>query len=250
MNSPQTCDDASWVAEIDRRIEEWQLKHSERYLGELENLPMWVENLAREIAKQNFPALRGKRGEFNAEILGLFLGQQCAKVYSWATYGEQLLDAQPNLTPERLAALEKMLKSIDLKNIDTTQIPILARQAIDIVQNPEQIAEFVEICHSAFRAALDQESYAQAVEFFVGFAEGLRNWQGVGGAYTDATPIYQTLYFNWRDVEKLGSVPELRAFLISRGLTEQQLGSDPKRLQKICERLCLKFRARGRPRKK
>jgi hypothetical protein len=54
------------------------------------------------------------------------------------------------------------------------------------------------------------------------------------------------MFWAWPQIERLGSVTELRKFLLTQHLSEQQLG-DKKRLEKLCHRIGLKFRKRGRP---
>jgi hypothetical protein len=110
---------------------------------------------------------------------------------------------------------------------------------------------FEEVLHRAFKEALEQECYEEAVSFFQGFAKGISKpglRSGTAALSTTATVIYQKLYFHWREVEQLQSVPELRTFLIRNGLSEPVLG-EPERLEKLCERMGLSFRKRGRPRK-
>jgi hypothetical protein len=245
MNSGDTEIGPEWVQAIVMQLDRWESEYtSKSYLTELDNLPNWVDNVVREIARQQFPALRGKTGKFGPDILGRLLGQQCAKLYS---FGDEFSKIEAKLTPELRAHFEKVLHEIDKAEVPVSP---LVKHVTEFCQNPEQIEIFAQICHSAFRSALEQESYIQAVEFFVGFAEGLKNWKDIRGAFTDATPIYQILYLRWPDVEQLGSVSELRTFLRSHCLTQDQIGHDPKRLQKICERIGLKFRSRGRPRTK
>ena len=85
--------------------------------------------------------------------------------------------------------------------------------------------------------------------FFEGFAKGIATpgFNGRGAARaTTASLIYGKLYFHWPEIEQLESVSHLYRFLVRNGVTEQVLG-DRKRLEKICERIGLSLRSRGRP---
>lgn len=88
-----------------------------------------------------------------------------------------------------------------------------------------------------------------ASAFHQGKMDGLK---GVGrGSLNDktdqATDIYFLLVMSWRFVSRMQSVTELHEFLI-RFLGAARVG-ERKRVEKICERMGIRFRARGRPRK-
>lgn len=61
------------------------------------------------------------------------------------------------------------------------------------------------------------------------------------------TVVYSHLIMGWREVEKLGSVTELRKWLLDR-MSAIDVGSES-RIKKLCSRIGLKLRGRGRPRK-
>jgi hypothetical protein len=82
-------------------------------------------------------------------------------------------------------------------------------------------------------------------------AEGLSKpdiLEGAPARATTATEIYQILFLSCEDVKQLKSVRELREFLLKSGLTEQTLG-EPKRLEKLCQRIGLSFAEPGRPKR-
>jgi hypothetical protein len=65
---------------------------------------------------------------------------------------------------------------------------------------------------------------------------------------SDATPIYMCLMLYWREIFRIQSIQELYNWLVVP-FGKNRLGSDRKRLEKLCERIGLRFRGRGRPRK-
>jgi hypothetical protein len=89
----------------------------------------------------------------------------------------------------------------------------------------------------------------QMADYHEGNAAGLRGLGRMarGDKSTDATPVHLTLGLWWRFVKGFTSVTELHRWL-DRMLGAKVVGSK-KRVEKICERLGLKFRGRGAPRR-
>jgi hypothetical protein len=86
-------------------------------------------------------------------------------------------------------------------------------------------------------------------EFHRGLSSGLRGFgNGAPGDRSNhATDVYLALVVWWRFVVRFASVTVLHAWL-TRLLGPARAG-ERKRTEKICERIGLKFRPRGRPRK-
>ena len=84
-------------------------------------------------------------------------------------------------------------------------------------------------------------------EYHRGLADGLRGFgRGAPGDRSNlATDVYLFLVIWWRFVARFRSVTELHAWL-QRCLGQNRAG-DRKRTEKICERIELTFRGRGRP---
>ena len=111
--------------------------------------------------------------------------------------------------------------------------------------------EFERKVHMAFKAALDQPNYQEAVEFFRGYAAGLARpgiKNGQLAKRTEATTLQLKMFMHSEEISKLKNVRELRAFLLKNGVTKQMLGDD-ERLQKLCTRLGYAPGKRGRPSK-
>jgi hypothetical protein len=104
----------------------------------------------------------------------------------------------------------------------------------------------------AYLRKLERESCAKASEYHRGLADGLN---GVGkdspkDQSDNATEIYFLTAMFWRTVAKFSSVTEYHSWL------QLMLGSpkvrveDRERIAKICQRIGLRFRKRGRPKNK
>lgn len=215
--------------------------------ADLENGPRWVRRVCAELIQQASPALNLRKFSGpNPRNVGLLLGQRCGMLYALG----EMLEAGAGKQAEGEALLKKLRESATpMAQLAVEQVEVVGNALDELSSGP--FDEFESVVHQAFKAALDQPSRQDAADFFAGFAKGLAN-PGVKKAKlakdTTATPIYQRLLACWREVDQLGSVTELRQFLLARGFDEQRLGY-PKRLEKICERIGLKFRKRGRPRK-
>jgi len=88
-----------------------------------------------------------------------------------------------------------------------------------------------------------------AATFFDGLAEGLSEFAKAGapGRQTTAAPIYIFLVIYWQEIEMLGNLATLHQWLIER-LSTNMVG-DLKRIEKLCQRIGLKFKGPGRPRR-
>ena len=217
-------------------------------LLDIETGPAWVLNVARELVQQAMPAvnIRTPKG-ITAREVGRAAGQICANVYA---LGETMSPASEAFKKvQAFAAISGQYRRVPV--VQSARKSML--QGYDLLAVVAAIAQRIETTViKAFKAALDQDSRVEAAEFFRGFAEGICKpgmtaEPSLVGA-TTATPIYGRLLVHHTEIEQLKSVRDLRAFLLVRGLSEQVLG-DPKRLEKLCERIGLSFRKRGRPKR-
>ncbi len=86
---------------------------------------------------------------------------------------------------------------------------------------------------------------AKAANYAEGRASALRMLAGANKK-NEATDIYLFLLLYWRVVERLETVDHLHR-VITKVFGPNLAGSDPKRIAQICQRVGLKYRARGRP---
>ena len=87
----------------------------------------------------------------------------------------------------------------------------------------------------------------EAARYAQGTADALKMIDGKNRR-NDGTDIYLFILLYWRVVERLDSVDHLHRVLM-KVLGRNRAGCDPKRVAQICQRVGLRYRARGRPRK-
>lgn len=220
-------------------------------------LPGWVQRVQVELMQQVFPASPLKKlKRATPRSIGLYLGQQCANCYA---IGE-LLDVLPERIPEVEAMLSKLKPQQHLKPVESL-LRVAEVGAFGFQEMVRSYSGFEATVHRAFKEALDQPSREEAAAFFSGFAAGIsrpglvkgNTESGEAGIQaakpTSATAVYQRMFFQWREVEKLKTLEELREFLVASGLPANMVG-DEERLARLCGRIGLAFRKRGRPRKR
>jgi len=94
------------------------------------------------------------------------------------------------------------------------------------------------------------QTYEDMSDFLLGFSHGFSKKAkalGLDALGNTNSDIYRTMLMHWRTVDQFKSVSELHKFLI------QELGERRvrglKRIEKICQRIGLRFRKSGRPKK-
>jgi hypothetical protein len=206
--------------------------------------PEWVQNVLKQIMQQVMPAMSLKPHDMTPRRLGRLIGQQQA---NWAAAEKAIV---PYLTPENLAKGEALIEQLEKMASNPVVWSLL--QAFEfagdaLVSFGSLDEKYEKIMLKALVTAWRQPDQLERLAFFQGIAEGLLK-PGIPSRFTDATPIYHRLLVHRELVKGLKSVRELRDFLLRYGLSQQQLG-DPKRLEKLCERIGLSFGGRGRPKR-
>jgi hypothetical protein len=214
----------------------------------VDKYPDWVAKVLVELLSQNMPAIPLKELRvITPEKLGRFLGQKCANIYA---LGERFQIGLQN--PQNIAKGVELFNRLQSQKVKPGVSSLLhatnitSKLIADFSKDVEQVENNVL---EAFKSALDQPSYKEAVEFFQGFAKGLSK-KGITlngmARETTATPVYEKMFFHWQEVDRLRSVPQLKAFLLKNGLTEAIIG-DISRLRRLCTRIGYAPGKRGRP---
>lgn len=223
---------------------------------DIKRMPRWAKRASAELILQGHPGITIEHFQHpSPKSIGYILGQKWAN-YSSAPESTDMLNRLADQLENDAKMLEKQLRE---KGIVLTLHPSallsLAGTGRLLEQGNEQVLSnypsFLEILHEAFRAALEQPRYKEAVEFFRGFTGGIGNPGARNGkptANTSATPIYTIIALRWPDIRMLRSLIELRAFLITAGIPESLVGPQ-KRLEKLCQRIGLRLASRGRPKR-
>ena len=92
---------------------------------------------------------------------------------------------------------------------------------------------------------------AASAQLLHGLGDGLLGPSGTEDGNvksSDATATYMFLMLYWRETFQIQSMQQLYDWLVVI-FGKNRLGRDRKRLEKLCERIGLRFRGRGRPRK-
>ena len=202
-------------------------------LGVTATPPDWVVNVLLQVAKVYFPGVKiDKTTRCTALVMGAIMGHEMAMA--------------KQMTPDRVAILHKMATGGKVT-------PFTGAEKFE-ARNRGQ-AMFVETVPAILTAG--KEALAGAVnlppdemaEFMRGVDVGVKgaSFESFKAHYDFTTSVYMILLSNWPAIEKLGSVTELRNWLLER-LPEINVGSES-RIKKLCSRVGLKLRDRGRPRK-
>jgi hypothetical protein len=187
--------------------------------------PEWVQRLGRELMRTLLPEAKLKVDpEWSARELGAVIGHQLAYCHT--------LDELPGVPTSRV------FRKLDKKTRE---------RAV------KQIKRFTECWALSVQRSLAlaaSQSYPETVEFFTAFAKALNRKPTDADAsnfHRSTTRIYWIMLLGWRSVERLRSVRELQQGLC-RYLDSYVVG-DVKRVEKMCQRLGLRFGPRGRPTK-
>lgn len=216
----------------------------ERY-SDFDKHPAWVVTVLRELVNQNMPAAPIKKfKEMSPAMVGGFLGQSCANVYA---VGENLEPAIESV--KRVNGAVKALRAINANAEACITASTVEAMTLLLKDSPNSGEQIKSKAVGAFKKALEQPNHKEASEFFHGFAKGfsVKGLTSSGAARrTSATPIYLIMFFYWPAVDQLPSVPALRKFLLTHGLSENQVG-DISRLRRLCTRIGYAPGKRGRP---
>lgn len=119
-----------------------------------------------------------------------------------------------------------------------------------ITRNEYRRSQFIPHDARRYASQADDLPAKDASEYYRGLSDGLKGiGAGVpGDRSNEATAIHWVLAMWWRLIARFESVTQLHDFLC-RLLGPTVIG-DKKRVEKICERLELRFRRPGRPPKK
>lgn len=206
---------------------------AENFLPE-EGLPKWVQNVEREVGAMMYPVARLK-DELNLtpRRVGAILGHSCAFAV-WMmealAYTLDKTDEELDLskfTPEQLEHGTKFLRGV-LEDW-YPGLRRLAKRAL---------------CSSVGR------TYEEMTAFLLAYSEAFSKKPkqfGLADIGNSAFEIYFFMLNSWRFVDSLKSVHELHECLV-KVYGPYRVG-ELKRVEKICQRIELRYRKPGRPKK-
>jgi hypothetical protein len=191
----------------------------------------WVENVGRELLRTFHPTAKFKVSDnWEPGEVGAMLGQQVAYFDSLARM-MAVLDGGRRLE-EGSARLRQGYQEAGGELREKTERRVFP----DLMRGLK----------FALTLAIEQD-YRSCARFFAAFGRAIeRTVSGRGDFGRTNTQIYIALLLSWRSVEKLDSVPALHRGLCKIGT---HVVGDLKRIEKMCQRLELRFGRPGRPRK-
>jgi hypothetical protein len=238
----------TWFEQIWERVELVNTNPELAPYLDVDKFPQYQVNVVAKLIGQGLPLTPPKELKtMTPEKLGLVLGQQCATLYALGEYFQSLGD-NPKTVKQGKEALEILRKQRHVPGVSSAlhSARVLEMMAQELEKH---FPKFEKNVHAAFKAALDQPNYQEAVEFFRGFATGLSKPGIKGGKLvrrTKATPLQMKMFMHPEQVAEMKNVKQLRGFLLKNGFTEETLGDD-ERLQKFCTRIGYAPGKRGRP---
>jgi len=193
--------------------------------------PLWVKAISREIIGTFWPVakLKGESPWTPGEV-GAALGHKLA-------FFRGIEDAPPLKLPE----------DWDSPNLDKEFERRWEEWARGLIS--AWIETEIAIGNALVLAA--KQPHHEAARFFAAFAKAYQKKPvdlALSNFHRDSTKVYMLMFIHWRWVEKMGSVAELHRGL--GRLLGTHLVGDVKRIEKLCQRIGLRFRSRGRPSKK
>ena len=203
-------------------------------------LPEWVQKAMREVLKALVPEAGFKlSAEVYPRELGALFGAKLGHLH-W------MKDENGFAKSDTAAKLEALAATLAPEKVEQYNQECKKLVAIFV----GYIATMIEAKTEVLNAAASAKSSEQK-EFFDAYTKALgRTEKGteLSSIGTTATPVYILLAYRWRHVETMPSIPAVHRFCITF-LGAGQIG-ELKTFQKLCQRIGLKLRTPGRPRKK
>lgn len=229
---PQT-EQSEWIIEALREIEtaEAVLKEPHWLNGDL---PMWVQNLSHALFKSLIPDVKLKPiSEWTAGEVGALYGHKVANIrflFEGEEYSAKEFRKAFSFRNEGLP--EEM---IELRGMCAVAIRFIKR----IWQTG---CPRFELALSRTLSMAARAPHHESVRFFKAFSKAMQKVPSPTGEQarsTTATNVYFVMLISWRWVQSMPSAAALHKFLTN--LLGPSVAGDPKRVEKICERLGLKF---------
>jgi hypothetical protein len=211
-----------------------KIKGMERLVPQLageENPPEWVLKVGLQLAKVYIPGVKLTKETVRSPfVMGAVLGHTM-------TMAKQM-------TPARITMLKELAQNVNFKKLASKE-EFGAKNA-DLSLFEDCVPPVMLIAKEVLAESVNLPP-EQAAELMRGMEAGIKNASVESfKAHTEfTTRVYLVLWIGWQEVQKLKSVTELRKWLLER-LSEIDVGSES-RVKKLCLRIGLRFRGRGRP---
>ncbi len=198
-----------------------------------EGCPKWVENIERQVGVTMFPVAKlNEELKLTPRRMGAILGHQCA-IAVW------LMDW--------LAAELEKPQSVDGSKFTPEQLE--KGQELLIKLTEQWYPALRRLAKRALCSCVDQP-YDDMKEFLLAYAGAFAQkprGSGVGSFGNTAFEIYNFMLVYWRIIDRLDSVHHLHEVLVK--VFGPYRTGDLTRTEKICQRIELRYRKPGRPKK-
>ncbi len=235
---PKQLHERAWIRHVLDQYEEVEKLRPKLIQSMCDDWPDWVYALWAILLPVSHPGLKVENAKkWTARDLGRFLGRQSA----W----EGFVAGEVPLSPKVEAEKQEWINSVTDKNAPD---PKALAAAEKLAQWLPQFRKFV----GETLAAAAQRPYAERTVFLEAF--GKANVIGPDDLSTErrigvGERIAYVMAAFWRHIAGFESVAELHRFL-SAAAKPMGLTITLKRVERLCSRIGLKFRDRGRPKKK
>lgn len=204
--------------------------------ADYEEYPEWVHNLWLMLMPVSHPKLHLKaNGKLTVRQFGALWGRQYA--LAAVQRGEVRLSAK---------AVEEKDRAIALLKANKPEIAQLIESSFK--QHKLWYPAFIKCIKETLGSACDRP-YAESVTFFQAFSNSIRiqptdlETEGTMGV---SEKIAFVMMLEWRAIAKLQSVGQLHKIL-ETALKPHGIIVTLKRVEKLCQRIGLRFKGRGRP---
>jgi len=230
-----------WIRETLNKLEALE-EFKPNPFGKNPEWPPWVENLLLMLTGISYPGVKFKNiKKWKAKDLGRFLGRQYA--------GESLVLGKVPLSSQVLQEGEICLAWAEKHAKEKSPDIDLDKIQKDLEQQTKLwTPRFRQFMQEAL-ASVCERPYREASAFFDAFGKAIvikpddlltDHKMGVGDK------ICWTMFVMWRDIECLRSVAELHR-VFEQALKPKGIAVKYKRIEKLCQRIKLKFKGPGRP---
>ena len=190
--------------------------------------PQWVKNVEREFSLVMFPAakLRNSKNELTSKRMGAMLGH-LSEIAVWM-----------------MEAFNQNTQQIQMSEDDYKKAQKFRADFEDWYKSCRRLAKR-SLC-----SCVDL-NYQDMTDFLLGYADAFSRkpkTYKTGNLGSTTFEIYNCMLVYWRFVDQMQSVRQFHEWLV-KIFGAQKIG-DQKRTEKICQRMGLHFRKRGRPKEK
>jgi hypothetical protein len=230
-----------WVREVLKKFGDLE-KDQPKPFDKDPEWPEWVWNLMLIFMGISHPGVKVKNvKKWKAKDLGRFLGRQYAGEH--LTWGEVALSSQVIQEGERFTAWAEKRARERRPDVDLDELQKQYEQGVRVWK--PKLKKFMQDT----LASACERPYIEASAFFEAFGKSIvmkpDEWltertMGVGDK------ICWTMFVMWRDIERLRSVAELHR-VFEQALKCHGIVVKYKRIEKLCQRIKLKFKEPGRP---